>query len=158
MSKKQTATPESGPKDGVGLTGVLRLELVGPDGKVKEFRNVKNLVTQVGKNGLADQILASPTLGKPGWMAVGTGTVAAALGDTTLGSESARVALTSKTRSANIVTYVGTFPAGTGTAALTEAGIFDAASVGNLWQRVVFSVINKGAGDSLTVTWTLTVG
>lgn len=158
MAKKTQAAPRGGTNDTLGLKGALKIELIGPDGKVKDARNVKNLVTQVGKNGLADQILASPTLGKPGWMAVGTGAVAAALGDTALGSESARVALTSKTRSTNVVTYVGTFPAGTGTAALTEAGIFDAASVGNLWQRVVFSVVNKGASDSLTITWTLTVG
>jgi hypothetical protein len=156
--KKQAAAPAGGPSDGVGVIGALKIELVGPDGKVKDARNVENLVTQVGKNGIADQILASPTLAKPGWMAVGTGTTAAATGDTALVAETARVALATKTRATNVVTYTATFAAGTGTGALTEAGIFDAASVGNLWNRVVFSVVNKGAADSLTITWTTTIG
>jgi hypothetical protein len=144
--------------DPVPVTGALKITLTDKDGNVIEERNVDNLVTTLGKNGIADQILASPSLGKPTHMAVGTGTTAAALGDTALVTEAARVALTSKTRSANVITYVATFGAGTGTGALTEAGIFDAATTGNLWNRVVFSVINKDATASLTLTWTTTVG
>jgi len=52
--------------------------------------------------------------------------------------------------------YVATFGAGTGTAALTEAAILNASSSGTMLCRTVFSVINKGASDSMTVTWTVT--
>ena len=45
----------------------------------------------------------------------------------------------------------------TGTGAITEAGILNAASAGTLLCRTVFSVINKGASDSMTVTWTITI-
>lgn len=50
--------------------------------------------------------------------------------------------------------------AGTGTGAITEAGIFDSATqdAGNMWVYSSFDVINKAAGDSLVVTWTLTFG
>ena len=67
-----------------------------------------------------------------GWMAIGTGAAAPAFGNTALGAEIDRNALTSATDSANVVTYVGNWAAGDGTnAAITEAGIFNAASVGD---------------------------
>jgi hypothetical protein len=89
-------------------------------------------------------------------MAVGTGSTAAAAGDTALGSESARVALTSTTVSGADVVYVATFGAGTGTAALTEAAVLNASSSGTMLCRTVFPVVNKGASDSMTITWTVT--
>ena len=56
-----------------------------------------------------------------------------------------------------MVTYVATFGAGTGTGAVTEAGILNASSSGTLLCRTEFSVVNKGSSDSMTVTWTVTV-
>jgi hypothetical protein len=85
-------------------------------------------------------------------MAVGTGSPSA----TALGTELDRNALTSKTRSNAVITMVGDWVAGDGTGALTEAGIFDAATAGNMWTSASFSVINKGANDTLQISWTLT--
>lgn len=129
------------------------LVLRAPDGTIKETREC-NTVTTAGKNGAADQILASPTLGKPTHMAIGTGTPAATL----LGTEINRNALTSKTRSGAVVTMVGDWAAGAGTGAITEAGIFDVATANtvNMWTSASFAVINKAAGDTLQITWTLT--
>jgi hypothetical protein len=128
------------------------IKLLGPDGAVKETR-VCNAVTTAGKNGIADQILAAPTLGKPTHMAIGTGTG----GTTALAAELDRNALTSKTRSGAVVTMVGDWAAGDGTGALTEAGVLTASSGGDLWLYTTFSVINKGAADALQITWTLTI-
>jgi hypothetical protein len=127
--------------------------LYGPDGRVKVCRRVWNTVTTAGKNGTADQILAAPTLGKPTHMAVGTGSPSG----TALGTELDRNALTSKTRAAAVVTMVGDWAAGDGTGAITEAGVFDASSTGNMWLSTTFSVINKGASDVLSISWTLTI-
>jgi len=129
------------------------LTLRDGDGRVKEFIERWNTVTTAGKNGIADQVLASPTLAKPGWMAIGTGTPTG----TALGSELDRNALTSKTRSNAVVTMVGDWAAGDGTGAITEAGTFDASSTGNMWMSASFSVVNKAAGDTLNITWTLTI-
>lgn len=71
-------------------------------------------------------------------MAIGTGSTAAAASDTALGSQSARTTLTSTTVTDNDVVYVDTFPAGTGTGAITEAGIFNASSGGTMLCRTVF--------------------
>ena len=138
---------------GITVTGQVTLTLRGPDGEVKETR-VANTVTTAGKAGAADQMLASPTLPKMGWLAVGTGSPAATL----LGAEIARVAFTTKLRATNIVTVVGDFAAGVGTGAITEAGTFDVvtANTVNMWMSSSFSVVNKGALDSLSVSWALT--
>ena len=140
--------------DEMGLIDNVFLELFGSDKKLKGIWSVHNTVTTAGKNGVMDQILASPSLAKMGWGAVGTGTPSATL----LGAEIARVAFTTKTRSGNVVTVVSDFPAGTGTGALTEAGTFNivTANTIDMWMSATFAVINKGALDTLRVTWTLT--
>ena len=130
----------------------VEIILRGPDGKVKETR-VHNTVTTAGKNMIADRLLASPTLGVPTHVAIGTGTG----GTTALNTELDRNANTSKTRSGAVVTIVADWAAGDGTGAITEAGIFDASSSGNMHCYTSFSTINKAAGDSLTITWTITI-
>ena len=136
--------------DGLKLTGKLSIAI--NDEVVKE---VPNLVVTAGKNYVADRIKNNSTV--MSHMAIGTGTAAAAAGNTALGSESARTALTSSTVTNNEIVYVDTFAAGTGTGAITEAGIFNASSGGTMLCRTVFSVVNKGANDAMTITWTVTV-
>ena len=55
------------------------------------------------------------------------------------------------------MTYVASFGAGDGTGAITEAGLFNAASGGDMLCRTTFSVVNKGSQDSMTITWEVTV-
>ncbi len=140
------------------IQGHLSIVLTDAEGNVKDTREVDNLVTTVGKNNVAAQLLAAPGVATPTHLAIGTGAVAAAVGDTTLGTEVARMALTSKTRSTNVVTMVGDFAAGTGTGTITEAGPLNAATTGDLYARVVFAGVSKLAADTLKITYTLTVG
>lgn len=159
MTEQATAEGAEAPfVDGQEVVSNVVVELRDKDGNVKQREEIHNLIVTIGKNGIADQLLASPTISKPSHMAIGTGTNAAAAGDTTLQTELDRNALTSKTRSTNVVTMVGDWAAGDGTGAVTEAGIFDASSSGNLYARAVFSVINKGASDTLSISWTFTIG
>ena len=134
----------------------MLLQLFDRDGKVKDERKVKNTVTTAGRNGVIDQILASPTLAKAGWCELGTSSPAATL----LGAyiSGSRTAFTTKTRSNAVVTMVTDFAAGVGTGAITEAGIFDVVTQNtvNMWMSASFSAINKGANDTLKITWTLT--
>ena len=136
--------------DGLKLTGKLSIAI--NDEVVQE---VPNLVVTAGKNYVADRIKNNSTV--MSHMAIGTGTAAAAAGNTALGSEQARTAFTSSTVTDNEIVYVDTFAAGTGTGAITEAGIFNASSGGTMLCRTVFSVVNKGASDAMTITWTVTV-
>ena len=135
-----------------GLSMQGRLTISINDEVVQE---INNLVVTTGKGYVASR-MKDATATAMSHMAVGTGSTAAAAGDTALGSESARVALTSTTVSGADVVYVATFGAGTGTAALTEAAVLNASSSGTMLCRTVFPVVNKGASDSMTITWTVT--
>ena len=137
------------------LKGELRVVLNREDGTSQQFDHL-NLVVDTGLNfivsrmeGTSDAVMSH--------MAIGSGTTSAAAGDTALGTELGRVSLTSTTVSTNTVTYVATFGAGTGTGAVTEAGILNASSSGAMLCRTVFPVVNKQSGDSMTITWTVTV-
>jgi hypothetical protein len=121
----------------------------------KVVQEIPNLVVTAGKGYVASR-MKDTTDGAMSHMAVGTNSTAAAAGDTALGTESGRVSLTSTTVSANVITYVATFPAGTATAALTEAAILNASSGGTMLCRTVYATVNKGASDAMTITWAIT--
>jgi hypothetical protein len=144
--------------DAIKMTGNLRLVLTDENGNIKQEEEVKNLVVTAGKGFIASR-MKDATATAMTHMEVGTSSTAAAVGDTALVAAvaSSRVTLTSTTVTTNSVAYVASFPAGTGTGALTEAGLFNASSAGTMLCRTVFSVINKGAADTLGITWTVTV-
>lgn len=145
--------------DDLKITGEVFIELFGPDGELKEYRHVTNLVVTAGKNHIADQLSSTPGQAAMSHMAIGTGSTAAAAGDTALGTETDRNALTSRTDASNVITYVGDWAAGDGTnAALREAGVFNAASSGTMLCRAVYTLIDKGASDTLKITWNITIG
>lgn len=140
----------------IKATGALKVELTGPDGKLKQTMEIPNLVVTTGLGFIASRMKDTSATAMT-HMAVGSGATAAALGNTTLGTEEGRVALTSTTVTGAAVAYVATFGPGTGTAALTEAGLFNAGSVGTLLCRTVFGTVTKEAGDTLAITWTVTL-
>jgi hypothetical protein len=142
--------------DETKATGKLTVEIKDKDGKVKDSRELTNLVVSDGLDFIASR-MKDATASVMSHMAIGTGNTAAASGDSSLGTEAARQGLTSTTVNNNAVSYVASFAAGTGTGAITEAGILNAASSGTLLCRTVFSVVNKGASDSMTITWTITI-
>lgn len=142
--------------DSMKLKGRLQIQLFDEFGKLKDERDIDNLVVQVGKNFIASRAIAN-TANVMSHMAVGTNTTTPNSTDTALNQEIARVALSSLTTAANVITHVATFAAGTGTGAITEAGILNAATAGTLLARTVFAVVNKGANDSITITWNITV-
>ena len=138
------------------LTGKVHVTLTNEHGEIVEQR-ATNLVVTTGKNFTASRMVGTAS-NIMSHMAIGAGTTAAAVGDTALGSELGRVALTASTAANNVVTYTATFGTGVGTGAVTEAGIFNASSAGTMLCRVVFAVVNKGANDTIAITWTVTVG
>jgi hypothetical protein len=141
--------------DTLKVTGQVSVVITDKDGNIKDQREVKNLVVTVGKQFIAGRMVGTPTA--MSHMAIGSGTTAAAAGDTTLQTELGRVALASAAASGAVVTYTATFPPGTGTGAVTEAGILNAGSAGTLLCRTVFAVVNKGADDAMAITWAVTV-
>jgi hypothetical protein len=142
--------------DNLKVKGSLDIVLVDEAGIIKDERTIENVVVTVGKEYVASR-MKDATATVMSHMAIGTGTTAAAVGDTALVTEANRQALSSTSVSGAAVTYSATFGAGNGTGAITEAGVLNASSGGTLLCRTVFSVINKGANDTLSVSWTVTV-
>jgi len=144
-------------RDVLGMTGRLHFLLTGPDGRIKEDRWITNTVTALGDAHVADQLSDQGDVAMS-HMAVGTGTPTG----TDLQTEIDRNALDSTTQGAagddNDVIYVCTWAAGDGTGALTEAGIFNDGAAGTMFVSASFAAINKAAGDSLVITWTVTFG
>jgi hypothetical protein len=138
-------------KDTLEMKGHLAIAVNG-----EVVREVPNLVVTAGKGYVASRMKDATTTAMS-HMAIGTSSTSAAAGNTALGSEADRQSLTSTTVSNNEIEYVATFGAGDGTGAITEAGVLNAASGGTMLCRTVFSVVNKGASDSMTITWTVTV-
>ena len=140
----------------IKATGKLQVKLFDESGNLKEEHEFNNLVVTVGKDFIASRMVgtASPVMSH---MAIGEGSTSPVVGNTTLGNELGRVALTSGTGTGSVVTYFATFGAGTGTGPITEAGVFNAGSAGTMLCRTTFAVVNKGAADSMAVTWTVTI-
>jgi len=145
----------------IKLKGSVKVVLSGPDGQIKQQHEDHNLVVTAGKNYLAAWLQAASQAGKfMDFIGLGTGTTAAAAGDTTLQTEFSgggySRATGTLTNSTNTWTNSATFNPGNATGAVTEAGLFSASTVGTLFARQVFSAYNKQAGDTLTVQWTVT--
>ncbi len=119
-------------------------------------QEVPNLVVTDGKEYVASR-MKDTTKAAMSHMAIGTVSTAAAASDSALGGQANREALTSSTVAGTTITYIATFGAGSGTGAITEAGLFNQSSAGDMLCRTVFAVINKGQNDAMTISWSVTV-
>lgn len=162
--------------DGAGLVGYGVVELRGPDGSLKQVEPFTNIVTTSGDKFYAQVIAqsaggAAPSPGSPTGMKLGTGTTAAtksgaasALGAYISGSNKTFTATTVAAVVSGdtgwTVAYECTWVAGVATnTAITEVVIVNdavtnaTATAANTYARAVIALVNKGAQDSLTVTW-----
>lgn len=146
--------------ENLNVRGDLSIVLRDANGNVKDSREVNNLVVNAGL-AYAISRMVGTAKAVMSHMAVGSGTTAAAGTQTDLvailGSRKALTSTTISGTNNEKVVYVASFAAGESTGAVTEAGIFNAGSAGDMLCRTVFSVVNKGADDTLAITWTITL-
>lgn len=130
-------------------------------GNWQNMKTVSNLITNAGFAGAASRINGADSEAAFTYIAVGVGTTAANVANTTVETEItdsglARAAATASrvttTQTNDTAQLTKTFSV-TGTKAVTESGVLNAASVGVLLCRQVFSAINVVNLDSLTITW-----
>ena len=131
-------------------------ELLDSEGNLKQKFIKHNLITNVGYDFLYN-CFANATRPDPmEYIAVGTGTKTPALTDTTLVKEIKRLKAGYSHASADkFLTLSATFGVGVATGALTEAGIFNAATKGTMFDRVTYPVINKEKLDTYIISFTL---
>lgn len=145
-------------REEVDVRGDWDIYKISPDGEV-EVVSRKNLIVAGGYDFICDAI--GKAASRPGVMshlAVGSGTAAAALAQTSLTSEITRIsALYAHTAGTKTFKMSATFAPGTGTGAITEAAIFNASSGGTMLNRVTFPVMNKGADDTIVAEFTFTL-
>jgi hypothetical protein len=141
------------------LTAELAGRLVRADGSAVNFGVLsRRCVTTAGAGFLVDDWVAGTLrINNLKYMGCGTGAVAENATDTALGAEvGSRVTATVSEASATQVQAQGTVSY-TGSSAITEHGLFSAASSGVLWDRSVFAAVNVANGDSIQFTYTLSV-
>jgi hypothetical protein len=146
-------------KEQMKAAGTLEIVVTDEHGNIKEIRKLKNIITTVGLGWIAAR-LGGVGGGLPiemSYMSIGTGTTAAVQSQTTLVTESTRSALASTVVSGATITYTASFGAGFGTGAVTEAGIFNDPAAGTMLNRTTFAAINKGASDTISITWVVTI-
>lgn len=149
------------PGESITVRGEFTAVLKGPDGKVKGTWTGENIITNAGRAHIIDR-LQGAAVAVADYMAIGSGTTAAAAADTTLGTELARAQGTLSQPTAYTDRLVYEFPAGTGTGTVGEVGRLNNSSGGTLMGRSVYtswtpaSTIPKGASDTLEFTYDFT--
>lgn len=112
--------------------------------------------TQVGEEQVTDFTTGDASAPANYYVAWGTGAGTAAKGDTTLFSEGpeARVAATESQPAADKAQWVGTITA-SAARTVTNAGLFDASTGGNLFIKGDFTGVVLASGDKIEFTFTL---
>jgi hypothetical protein len=145
-------------EDKLGLRGEVKLILRDKDENIIDERYIDNTIVDGGFDAICAAIGNTTQPNDFAWTGIGTGTTGVLTGDTALETEITRVAnVYAHTPGTKVFTMTSDYAAGVGTGAITESGLLNAASAGTLLNRVVFSVINKGAADTLQVIWTITL-
>jgi hypothetical protein len=144
-------------KSSVKMSGRLIIKKFNEKQELIYQTEVENLVVTAGKNFIASRIVSgSATV--MGYMAIGDDATVSALAQTDLGNELARVATSSASAVDNNITFTASFGAGVGTGSLQEAGIFNNSSTGTMLCRTTFPVITKTSGETIAISWVVSVG
>lgn len=146
----------------VRFQGNFHLRVIAPDGSLKDERHIKNLVPAAIMTAILENMFdATPSTSiLTGYIAVGSSATAPADGNTHLGTEVARKAVTSRAYSGKKGTCSAVFAAGEATGTHVEFGVFAggsaSANTGTLCSRTTGSIV-VGALDSLFIDWELTL-
>lgn len=142
--------------------GTLRMRLFDANGHLKRDYGLVStrVVTTAFVNEMVDQLQAEDsTWGDFKYHDSGIGTTGAAVGDTdieTTDGQARSEGTQTEGASANIYRTVGTISYDD-SYAITEHGVFNASTSGELLDRHTFSAVNVGDGDSIEFTYELTV-
>lgn len=142
--------------DSIQVTGTWNFIWSDKDGNEIRRRTEKNLVVTTGLQAIAAILIDELAQDCAVYLAMGTGSTAAAAGNTTLGTETVRKIVTTKTRSSGTVIYRFYFLTGEAVGDFTEWGVFleatASADSGRLLNRLVpVGGVSKASNEQLTV-------
>jgi hypothetical protein len=163
VSAAATVGRSRAPQQGIHLDNWVDIVARHPDGTVFARRHVHNLVTNAGFDLISKAV--SDTATQPAacnYVAVTNTAITPAAGDTTLSGEissnglSRAIGTFAHTNGTYTYTVTKIFTA-TGTQASQASGLFNAASTGSMCYEATYTQVTVNNGDTLTVTWTITL-
>jgi len=146
-------------RDRLSLKAIWLVEITRADGRV-ERKRFENLIVGDGMDWLAQYLTSNPGSAMA-YTAVGTGGTDPTVNDTALEGEVARNTFATNTSSNNVWITVTTFAGAADSitsVALTEAGVFNAATGGTMFQRLTGTIATLGNSDFLKLTIETTIG
>ena len=165
MSNKKKLDTKAGTKKlrdgitsgGMGIAGYWRMELRGPRGELKEYREVKNIALTTGLDYLADSLATATgaTSSRFNYIAIGTSSTAPTSTDTTLTAETGtRVAGTKSKPSSRTFRVTASFASDNPAAAQTfrEAALCVTNTAGTLLNHATFADVNKASNEAFSIT------
>lgn len=149
-------------QEGIQVTGTWSFIWTDEHGNELRRKEEKNLVVNTGLYALADMVIGELDQTCAVWVAVGTGTTAAAAADTTLETESTRKVVTTKTRNSADIIYRFYLLTGEATGTWTEWGVFlEATSItdsGRMLNRILpAGGVTKASNENLTIEVRITL-
>lgn len=165
-------------KNVTGMKGFVVIDLWDEDGNLKDHQEIHNLITTAGDLYYASRGAAGVSPANPSQPTLVTG-MKLGVGSTTPSKSGAGAALVTYKTASNVafnastptvtsagadagylITYVSTWAPGVATdTALREAVIVNdsaanaTSTAANTISRVVFTAIDKGVGDTLSISW-----
>jgi len=145
--------------ENIKVSGEMKIEIFGPNGELKDSGTYKNLIVNGGRDFIFAQISGTGTTTNMQYTGIGTSNTAAGATQTALLAEVGTRQEHAYAHSAGTTTMtaISTFAAGNGTGTIQEAGLFTASTSGTMLNRVNGINKVKAAGDSLQITYTLTI-
>lgn len=155
LREKMNASVGKSVNDMAGISGALHIDQLRNGNVIATFES-PNYIVDAGLAEVAALISTSGAGAKFSAISVGTNSGATAATQTALLGESHRVVFADAV-SANTATFTSTF-AFAGDFTIQEAGIFNHTTTGgDMLSRRVFPAVNVASGDSLVITWSITV-
>ena len=138
----------------------------GKDNEETLCKNKHNLLTNAGRDYFHDQCYKNTSAGGAGcnFIALSENSSGAAVGHTAVANEittgglNRQVSTPSHSAGTNTTTLVKTFTSSATFTAVQLSGILNASSSGTLGHEATFTSVALVSGDTLQVTWTLTLG
>jgi hypothetical protein len=152
--------------DSARAYGHFTLVVYDEFGVVKQYQQSDNLVVDNGLDCMGDLVFGTALCTGEAfydYIEIGTGSTAPTIADTTIETpiggcarvQDATVAGDTATPGEITATVESTFSGATCAATVTEAGVFDASTSGNMIARSTFAGVTVGASDTLTVTYNI---
>jgi len=151
-------------KESMGMSGQVNMVLRDSYGYIKEERDGPNTVTNAGITEIV-KLVAGEAADAFSHIAIGTNSDASAEANTTLGAE---ISTNGGSRDTSTVSAETTNTTGdtlqlisgwnfSGVLSITESGVFNDGSAGDMLCRQTFTALPVDDGDSLTITWKVTL-